>query len=236
MQLIKKTLFMLGVLLVTLILSSLFFWMIILPGKKHLYWVSNQWIRFFLWWNKIIWQIDYQLEGLQNLPQNKPYILASKHQSLLETFIFFLHIPNFIFILKRELLWIPIWGWWLAKIGTIAINRRAGVKSLQKMLAMAEKFKQQNRAIIIYPEGTRTLPHQTAELKGGVAMLYQKLQIQVVPVALNSGMFYPKKGIRQKGTLTIKILPAIKTGLNKQEFMAQLTENIHQQSINLIKR
>ncbi len=220
----------------TIVLCFVFYWMILIPFfKRHLIWVCHQWLTMFFFLVKVIWGIRYQIKGLDNLPQTGAFIIASKHQSLLETFILFRHIPQFSFILKRELLWIPLWGWWFARLGrTIAIDRKSGVKALQKMLLVAEKFKKMGRAIIIYPEGTRTLPGQRMPLKGGVGVIYQKLKIDIVPVALNSGCFFPKKGVYKSGIVTIQFLPPIKSGLPKKEMMVVLENILHQESMKLV--
>ena len=221
----------------TLGFSLVFYWMIVIPAKKPLIWVSQQWIKGFLLLTRLVWNIRYQLKDAHHIPKNEAVIIASKHQSLLETFILFHHIPNFSFILKRELLWIPIWGWWLARLGrTISIDRSSGVKALSKMLDITEEFKQKNRAIIIYPEGTRGLPQQQLPLKGGVGAIYQKLQIPIVPVALNSGLFFPKKGKIKSGIVTIQFLPPIKAGLPKKEMMVDLADILHQASLELLPK
>ena len=234
---VKKIIFWASVILMTLGFSLLFYWMIIIPAKKPLIWVSQLWIKGFLLLTRLVWNIRYQLKDIHHIPQGEAVIIASKHQSLLETFILFHHISNFSFILKRELLWIPIWGWWLGRLGrTIAIDRSSGVKALSKMLDITEQFKQKNRAIIIYPEGTRGLPQQQLPLKGGVGAIYQKLQIPIVPVALNSGCFFPKKGKIKSGIVTIQFLPPMKTGLPKKEMMAKLSDILHQESLRLLPK
>ncbi|MCH9851925.1 MAG: 1-acyl-sn-glycerol-3-phosphate acyltransferase [Alphaproteobacteria bacterium] len=236
-QAVKKAIFWLSVIIMTLGFSAVFYWMILLPAKKPLIWVSRQWLKGFLLLVRLIWNIRYQLKDIHYVPKNEAVIIASKHQSLLETFIFFLHIPNFSFILKRELLWIPLWGWWLARTGrTIAIDRSSGIKALHKMLNLTEIFKQKKQAIIIYPEGTRGLPQQQLPLKGGVGAIYQKLQIPIVPVALNSGCFFPKKGKIKSGIATIQFLPPIQAGIAKKEIMAQLADILHQESLKLLPK
>ncbi|MCH9844239.1 MAG: 1-acyl-sn-glycerol-3-phosphate acyltransferase [Alphaproteobacteria bacterium] len=234
---VKKVSFWVSILIMTLGFSLVFYWMILLPGKKHLIWVSQQWIKGFFLLMRLVWNIRYQLQDIHHVPKNEAVIIASKHQSLIETFVFFNHIPEFSFILKRELLWIPIWGWWLGRTGrTIAIDRSSGVKALNKMLLMTEQFKQKKQAIIIYPEGTRGLPEQQLPLKGGAGAIYQKLQIPIVPVALNTGCFFPKKGKINSGIATIQFLPPIKAGLPKKEMMAQLADILHQESLKLLPK
>ena len=178
--------------------------------------------------------ITYRVEGAENLPP-RPFIVASKHQSAFETFAFPLVVTDPAFVLKRELTWLPFFGWYLAKTGVIAIDRSAGVKALKAMVRGAEEASNQGRAIIIYPEGTRMAPGSAPNYHTGVAMLYGALNLPVVPVALNSGVFWGKRAFTKKpGEVVFKILQPIAPGLNRKVFMAQLEASIETETAKLI--
>ena len=151
-----------------------------------------------------------------------------------ETFLLSHCVKDSMVVLKRELLWIPIWGWWLARFGVIAIDRKAGSKSLKKLIVQSRKAASDGRRIIIYPEGTRTKIGEQGHLKNGVAVIYEATQLPIIPVALNSGYYFPKKGKKRAGTIQIAFQPPIQAGLGRNEMMKRLTKILHEQSEKLI--
>ena len=180
--------------------------------------------------------IKVEFRGFDRLPP-APFILASKHQSALDTLIFHKVIDNPAAVLKRELTWIPLYGWYIRRVGPIEIDRKAGDKALRHMFRKAQRFRDAGRIFLIFPEGTRTAPGQHAELKPGVAGLYRQLKIPVVPVALNSGCFWPRRTFRRfPGTVIIEALPAIQPGLDRATFMQRLSDDINKASDRLIPK
>ena len=170
--------------------------------------------------------ISWRIEGSENLPP-QPFIVASKHQSAFETFAYHLVFPNLAFVLKQELTWLPFFGWYLAKTGVIAIDRAAGTKALKSMVAGAQTAKADGRTIMIFPEGTRVRPGEHATYHTGIAMMYGSLGIPVVPIAVNTGLFWPKRSfLKRPGVITLKILPPIQPGLDRKTFMARLEGEI----------
>ncbi|MBX9634708.1 MAG: 1-acyl-sn-glycerol-3-phosphate acyltransferase, partial [Magnetospirillum sp.] len=154
-------------------------------------------------------------------------LIASKHQSTFETFAFRLLLDDPAVILKKELLRIPIFGWYLWKTGVIAIDRAAGTKALKAMVKGAEEAKTQNRQVLIFPEGHRMGVGEAPNYHTGVAMLYGSLGIPCVPVAINSGLFWGRGGMAKRpGAVTIHFLPAIEPGLDRKAFMAELQTRI----------
>jgi 1-acyl-sn-glycerol-3-phosphate acyltransferase len=128
-------------------------------------------------------------------------------------------------VLKKELLRIPIWGWYLQRSGMIPIDRGGAAKALAGMMAAAHKAVAENRKIVIFPQGTRTAPGEQRPYKSGVAALYQELNLPVVPMALNSGLLWPKNSFMKKpGVITIEFLPPIAPGLARSEFMTRLKD------------
>jgi 1-acyl-sn-glycerol-3-phosphate acyltransferase len=178
--------------------------------------------------------IEVELRGLENLP-NTPVIIAAKHQSAFET-ICLLHLfQRPAFILKKELMRIPLLGWYAAKLAMIPVDRKAGQKALRSMMASARSVLDDGRHIIIFPEGTRRVPGAKPAYKHGIIHLYRDLQIPVVPVALNSGLYWPRKGFgRHSGKIIVEFYPAIEIGLDGGTFFHRLQETIEQGSDRLL--
>lgn len=195
-----------------------------LPG----FWVSGalRLLKFFC-------GIDYKVEGAMD-PQGTAVVYASKHQSAFETLAFWNILNRPAFILKRELLWIPIFGWYLAAVKPIAIDRRAGSSALIKVIRDTEANLKVGRSVVIFPEGTRTAYGETKPYQPGIAAIYHKLQTAVAPVALNSGKFWKRNSfIKTPGTVTIRLLPVIPAGMDKKQFLIKLQETIEKESASL---
>ncbi|MBI1273873.1 MAG: 1-acyl-sn-glycerol-3-phosphate acyltransferase [Alphaproteobacteria bacterium] len=195
-------------------------------------------VRFYLsgiaLFERVFLGLRYKVIGRENLPA-QGCIIAAKHQSAWETFKLHLVLPDPVFVLKRELVWIPLWGWYTLKAGMVPVDRSAGAKALRRMLAAAARFAAQGRQIIIFPQGTRLAPGSYKPYKPGVAALYDNLNLPVVPVALNSGMFWPKGAfLKNPGTVTLEILPAIPPGLKRVEMMRQLEAALEQATDRLV--
>ena len=170
--------------------------------------------------------LTVEARGIERLPEG-PVIIAAKHQSALETFAFHILLDDPAFVLKRELTWIPFFGWYLAKTGVIAIDRAAGTKALKSMVKGGEAARAEGRPIIVFPEGTRTPPGSRRPYHSGIAMLYGALGVPVVPVALNSGLFWGRRAFTKRpGTVTIEFLAPIAAGLDRKRFMAELENRI----------
>lgn len=170
--------------------------------------------------------LGYRLEGTEHIAAS-PVIYASKHQSAWDTMIYPHVLKNPIVVLKKELLSIPFYGWYLKKYGSISINRRGGAKALRAMVQEARDAIDAGRPIVVFPEGTRTTPGEHVKYQSGVAALYRELGVPVVPVALNSGLFWRRRSyIRKPGTIVLRFLPAIPPGLDRKTFMARLETEI----------
>lgn len=185
---------------------------------------------------RLLCRIEYEIRGRENIPQ-QPFIVASKHQSPLETFIFMLLFREVAFILKNELKWLPFAGLHFIALKMIFINRLDGVKSIRHIVKSAKMRMKENRSVIIFPEGTRTTINQNIKYQSGIAALYSTLSVPVLPVALNTGLFWPKSILslrKNPGTAIIEILPPIYPGLNKNEFLQSLQKIIEERSNKLI--
>ena len=231
-SLIYYIIFSLNLLIFSIIFLPLFF----LPRSMGLlvltFWARvSQGILFYLC------EVDFEVYGQEYIPKKRA-LIASKHQSTWET-INFLHILDQppVMILKKELLFIPFFGQYALKFGNIAINRKAGVSAIKDMVKKAKKSRDQNRSILIFPEGTRSAINSDPEYKRGILALYKNLKIPCVPVALNSGLFWPKNKLMKKpGKISVEFLKPIEPGLEDDEFMRQLQTRIEDTTNILIKK
>lgn len=156
-----------------------------------------------------------------------PLLVAAKHQSLFETFALLPLFDDPAMVIKRELSWIPLFGWFALKFKMIAVNRSARAQALRDMIRQAKTARDNGRQIIIFPEGTRKNPGEKPDYKPGVAALYGALGLPCVPIALNSGLYWPRRQfIRNPGIITIEILEPIKPGLKRADFMRELENRI----------
>ena len=176
-----------------------------------------------------------EIKGIENIPKNEKYFLASAHQSMFETFALQAVLDYPVFILKKELLKIPLFGLYLKKIKSIEIVRDTTTKdNLNFFEKVAAIIKNESRPLLIFPQGTRLKPDERLPFKKGVGRIYEALNISCVPIALNSGKVWPKKGIiKNPGKITISILEKIKPGLNKDQFIKNLEEKIYNEIKNI---
>jgi 1-acyl-sn-glycerol-3-phosphate acyltransferase len=182
--------------------------------------------RWNMWLLKVIAGTRYEVRGIENVPKTA-CVVASKHQSMWETVSLLAIVDHPALVLKQELLLIPLYGWYVRKARMIAIRRSDGPKALRQMLRQASDAVNEDRHLIIFPEGTRAAPGARNPYMPGVAGLYSHLDVPCVPVALNSGLFWPRrKLLRKPGTIVIEFLPPIAAGLKRKEFMAELETQI----------
>jgi 1-acyl-sn-glycerol-3-phosphate acyltransferase len=197
----------------------------VLP-PRYLLAVAKSWARSSLWLLRVICGIGADFRGLEKIPPGG-VIIAAKHQSLWETFALLPMVDDPVFILKRELMWIPLFGWFLWKSEMIPVDRGKGGSALAAMTERAKIDLQRGRQIIIFPEGTRRAPGAEPQYKYGVAHLYAETGVPCVPVALNSGLVWPRRSFRRfPGTVVVEILDPILPGLDKQAFAERLRTDI----------
>ena len=217
-------LFFSGIIFISLIFLPAFFLprqAVLFGGKLMGYWTS--FCLKFLFSTKIV------IKGKENIVKEKKFFIASSHQSMFETFFLQTIFNSPVFILKRELLLIPIFGWYLKKIGSISIRRNKITKhNLGFFDDISKIIVNSKRPLIIFPQGTRVLPKERPPFKKGSSRIYDALKITCQPVAINSGYVWPKKGAKNAGrTITISILKPIEAGLSKEEFIKILENNIY---------
>ena len=222
--------FFTGIIVISLIFLPAFFLpqkVVMLGGKLMGFWTS-----FCL---KIFLSTKIIIKGYENIIKGKKFFIAASHQSMFETFYLQTIFNSPVFILKKELLLIPIFGWYLKKIGSISIKRNTITKdNLNFFDDVAQTIQNSNRPLIIFPQGTRVLPNDRPPFKKGAARIYEKLKIICQPVAINSGYVWPKKGFKNTNkTITISILKPIEAGIEKEEFIKILENRIYSE-LNLI--
>ena len=216
--------FFIGIIFISIIFLPSFFLpkqIVLIGGKLMGYWASFC-LRFIL-------SVKIIIKGKENIIYNEKFFIAASHQSMFETFYLQTIFNSPVFILKKELLLIPIFGWYLKKIGSISIKRNIVTKdNLSFFNDISKIIKQSNRPLIIFPQGTRVHPDERLPFKKGASRIYEKLNVTCQPVAINSGYVWPKKGEKKTNkTITISILKPIQAGLTKENFIKILEENIY---------
>jgi len=197
--------------------------------------VARIWARSSIWLLRVVCHIKVEFRGVEKIPQG-PLIVASKHQSMWETFALLQFFDQPLFILKRELKWIPFFGWYLIKSDMIGVDRSAGGRSLLKMARHAGEQVRRGRQLIIFPEGTRTPVGAPPHYKTGVAQVYVDCGVVCLPVALNSGLFWPRRTfMRYPGTLVVEFLDPLPPGLSRREFIARISSVIEDATGRLVE-
>ena len=197
--------------------------------------VARAWAMTNLWLLRVICGTKAEFRGLEKIPRGGA-IIAAKHQSAWETFALVTQIDAPAFILKRELIWIPLFGWLLWKARMISVNRGARGPALAAMTERAKDELQGGRPIIIFPEGTRRPPGAEPRYKFGVAHLYAETGVPCVPVALNSGLFWPRRSFRRfPGTVVVQVCEPIMPGLDKADFIVRLQDAVETASAKLVE-
>lgn len=188
--------------------------------------LGRQWGRTNLWLLEKICGLKHEIRGLENIPKGA-VIVACKHQSVWDTFTLPIFFPDFSFILKRELVFLPLFGWYLLRAEQIAIDRAKGRKALPQLVAKAKALFAQDRQLFIFPEGTRRPAGAPPAYKFGVALIYQETGAPVLPVVLNSGLFWRRHGfLIRPGSAVMEFLPAIAPGLEARAFFDELQERL----------
>ncbi len=207
---------------------------LVMPHRAIL-WMAKLWGRNSLRLLRWICGLKAEFRGLDKVPLDRPLIIAAKHQSIWETFVLVSLFDDPTFIIKRELMWIPFFGWYTWKGRMIAVNRGARSQALTEMSARARDEIRKGRQLIIFPEGTRRAPGAEPRYKFGVAHLYATIGVPCIPVALNSGLFWPRRSfLRRPGTVLVEFLDPIAPGLEKEVFLERLQNTIESATARLV--
>lgn len=178
--------------------------------------------------------LDHELRGRENLPAG-PAIIAMKHQSAWDTFAAPVLFDLPAVVIKRELGWVPFYGWYAVKAGSIAVDRAGGARALKRLVAASARALSQGRSILIFPEGTRSAVGDRLPYQPGVAALYRQLGVPLVPVAVNSGLYWGRRSfIKRPGRIIVEILPPIPAGGDRRRVMAELESRIEAATARLV--
>jgi len=213
-------------------------WTLLLPEKECSRIVSFVYGGYIILIERYIMGLKLKMKGLEHLPPKGPYIIAAKHQSAFET----LNLPYMknlgypAIILKKELTRVPVWGWYFSGMGQIAIDRGSGTEAMNSIVRGCKRALESGRSVIIFPQGTRVAPGAVKPYKIGIAKVYRDVHVPIVPLALNSGMFWGRNAFFKKsGTVTFEFLPAIPPGLPPLQMMERLEKEIEDASNKLTK-
>lgn len=210
----------------TLVLCVSYLPLLLGAPRRTIQHAARFWLEGALWLQKYVLGLSFEVRGAEHLVRGGA-IIAAKHQSAWETMVFHRLVGDPAFVLKKELLRLPLIGWYMRRTGQIAIDRSAGGSALKLMLEGGKRAVEQGRSLIIFPEGHRQPPGHAGRYHPGIFKLYESLEVPVVPIALNSGLFWGRDAfLRHKGRITLQVLPPIAPGLPREAFMRQLQEAI----------
>lgn len=202
--------------------------------RRYIFKIARIWARSSLWLLKAICGTHVEFRGREHIPA-APFIVAAKHQSVWETFALTLLFDDFCYILKRELTYIPFFGWYLWKSGQIAIDRKSGSSALTQAAVRAQQIFAEQRVLFIFPEGTRRAAGAPPKYKFGVAHIYDVSSVPCLPIALNSGVFWARRSwLRRPGTIVVDVLEPIAPGRDKDVFFNDLQDRLETASEHLI--
>jgi len=229
---LRSTIFFIWFAFVSAVLAIGFLPALLLPRRVTV-WMSRRWSALNFWGLRVFAGLRFEVRGTP--PQNG-VLVASKHMSMWDTMALYMVLDDPAVVLKRSLLFVPFYGWYIFKAGSIAIDREGKASALRKMAAQAKGVIAQGRSVLIFPEGTRKQPDAPPDYKGGVAGLYSQLGVGCVPVALNSGLFWtgPAGFVKRPGNVVLEFLEPIPPGLRPREFMKVLEERIEQATAQLV--
>lgn len=196
--------------------------------------MSRLWARGSLFLLRLFCGISHEVRGREHIPA-EPHFYACKHQSAWETIAIWTLLPRPIYVLKRSLLFLPVFGIYLWKLGMIAIDRKAGTKALKQIIREGKARMAEGHNVLIYPEGTRVPIGHHQPYQPGIAALYKESHVPVVPIALNSGLFWRRNAfVKQPGHIIVEFLPPVAANLPRREFMALLQERIETATARLV--
>ena len=225
---IRNFLFSIFFFLGIIVISIIFLPALVLPQKLVLFGgkIMGYWSSFCL---QTFLSTKIVVKGKENIIKNNKFFIASSHQSMFETFYLQTIFNSPVFILKKELLNIPVFGWYLRKIGSISIKRnKVSKENLNFFDDVLKQINSSDRPLILFPQGTRLFPQDRLPFKKGASRIYEELKISCQPIAINSGYTWPKKGLKKiKTTLVISILKPIEPGLDKVLFLEELQNKVY---------
>lgn len=230
---IRSAVFLVWFIILSVVVHIVFLPALIMPRRAAVF-AARSWCAGVLWGLKTIAGLTYEVRGV--LPP-RGSLIASKHMSMWDTVALFYVLGDPVFVLKRELMRVPFYGWYARRVGMIAIDRSAAGAALRAMTKAARDALAARLSIIVFPEGTRKKAGAPPDYKPGIAALYQLLDVACIPVALNSGLFWtgPRGFLKKRGRIALEFLPPIAPGLKRHDFMHALEERIESASAELVQ-
>lgn len=234
---IRSVLFTFCLVFGSLAISILLLPLLLLPRRIGTPWIAGLYGAFIAFVEKYVLGLKLEMRGLEHLPQDHRYIIAAKHQSAYETLKlpFMARLRHPVIVLKKELIWLPVWGLYPPRMGEIAVDRKAGAQALQQMVDGIRRAFDEGRPFAIFPEGTRKAPDAAPDYKPGLAKLYRDLKVPVVPMALNSGVFWGRNSFFKKGgTVVFEFLPPLPADMPPLKMMQALEEQVETATARLV--
>lgn len=222
----------------SLVCSVLMFWALFFPPRRCTAYISRFYGGYIALIEKYVMGLTLEMRGLENLPTDQPFIIAAKHQSAYETlklpFMKRLNYP--VIILKKELTYLPLWGFYPRRMGLVAIDRSAGLAAMKEIAEGCKQAMKDGRNVIIFPQGTRVAPGAPETYKPGLAKIYKDLQVPIVPMALNTGMYWGRNAFFKKpGKIIFEFLPPLAAGQPPLKVMAELETALEAASDKLVQ-
>ena len=210
----------------TLTLVLCLLWLPLAPfGARWAMAFARQWARLVLWGLRVICGIRWRVSGLEYLPREGPALIASMHQSAFDTLVWVLLAPRFAYVVKQELMRLPVFGAAMRRAGMIPVDRRAGATALRTLLRHADRARAEHRQVVIFPEGTRVVPGQRVKLQPGVAALAARMGVPVIPVVTDSGEHWGRRAFRkQPGVIHVALLAPLPASPGRDDLLARLAE------------
>ena len=234
MTLLRSLLYQSYFWIVSIVMNVAWLPALLLP-RRHVVAGMELWGKVNFWGLKHIAGLDYEVRGRENIAAG-PAIYAMKHLCMWETMASQILLHDVALIMKSELTWIPFYGWYSIKSRQIIVDRGGHAKAMRSILKSGKLRIGEGRSIVIFPEGTRKPPGAQPDYKPGVAGLYGTLHVPCIPVALNSGLFWPRRGfLRKPGKIVIEFLPAMPPGLKREPFMSELERRIESATKRLLQ-
>ncbi|AGA65114.1 LOW QUALITY PROTEIN: 1-acyl-sn-glycerol-3-phosphate acyltransferase [Liberibacter crescens BT-1] len=219
------------IILISLVVSHLL--QFFMTRKQH-FALGKSWAKIQNFLLEKITKTSFQIEGLENLPKGK-CIIAAEHQAFWDTFALWPWLEDPTFILKHTILWIPLVRSYCKKQKMIGINRKKNIPVMKKIIKRSQEAMNDNRQLVIYPEGTRRIPEAKPVYKKGISYIYDSLQVPVIPIVMNFGLFWPRRSlIRYPGKFKVRILPPIPPNMSKDVFFIQLKKTMEYESNRLL--
>lgn len=233
---ILSTVFNLFLMLWTVLISTSM-GVVCLFNNKMIYKLAKIWAKYTIKAAEFFCGIKWNVTGLENITEGEPFIAASKHQSAWETIFFLYYFDWITYVLKKELTQIPFYGWFLSSMGMIPIDRKGGIKALKTVLVGVKNALTSGRSVVIFPEGTRVQPFKSVQYHSGIVAIYNHFKdVAIIPVALNSGLFWPRNSWNKyPGIVKVQFLPPVSKDLEKKEFLSDLQGKIDRHSDELCK-